>query len=125
MAECSGKHEMMPVRCGCGGGPHIVNYWSADYAQTVWYVRCKECDIASGDYFSEAEAVAGWNKAMGAFNNNAGHKGKWIESPFMFENEKCSECGHYFPVGEFMHRPFDINFCPNCGADMRGEHEHV
>lgn len=29
---------------------------------------------------------------------------------------KCSECG-YKVMSDF----FDFNFCPNCGADMRGE----
>lgn len=46
-------------------------------------------------------------------------KGKWETHPGM--NETCSECGHYFPVSEFDRRPFVINFCPYCGADMRGE----
>ena len=30
---------------------------------------------------------------------------------------ECSECGHRQP------KLFDMNFCPNCGADMRGETE--
>ena len=47
-------------------------------------------------------------------------KGKWEKHPGM--NETCSECGHYFPVSEFDRRPFVINFCPYCGAEMsRGE----
>ncbi len=42
--------------------------------------------------------------------------GKWKHVAGM--NSKCSECGHYFPVTEFEKRPFDINYCPNCGAKM-------
>lgn len=45
-------------------------------------------------------------------------KGKWIGEPkdgieAMFFNPKCSVCG--FESAEVK------NFCPNCGADMRGE----
>lgn len=45
--------------------------------------------------------------------------GKWKHVAGM--NSKCSECGHYFPVIEFEKRPFDINYCPNCGAKMDGK----
>lgn len=43
-------------------------------------------------------------------------RGKWKHIAGM--NSKCSVCSHYFPVTEFDSRPFDINFCPNCGARM-------
>lgn len=43
-------------------------------------------------------------------------RGKWKHVAGM--NSKCSVCSHYFPVIEFDSRPFDINFCPNCGARM-------
>ncbi len=40
-------------------------------------------------------------------------KGKWIDARFPFS--KCSNCEYYFDtVTNFK------NFCPNCGADMRG-----
>ena len=42
--------------------------------------------------------------------------GKWKHVAVM--NSKCSVCSHYFPVTEFDSRPFDINYCPNCGARM-------
>lgn len=45
--------------------------------------------------------------------------GTWKHTPGM--NSKCSECGHYFPVKEFERRPFDINYCPRCGAKMDGD----
>ncbi len=44
--------------------------------------------------------------------------GKWKHVPGM--NSRCSECGQYFPVRDFESRPFDINYCPNCGAKMEG-----
>lgn len=39
-------------------------------------------------------------------------------------NSKCSVCERYFPVNEFVKRPFDINYCPNCGAKMDKEEEN-
>lgn len=47
--------------------------------------------------------------------------GKWKNVAGM--NSKCSVCSHYFPVTEFDSRPFDINYCPNCGARMDGGNE--
>lgn len=47
--------------------------------------------------------------------------GEWKQ--YYWGNEQCSVCGAFFPVSEFKMRPFDINYCPNCGADMRGDHE--
>lgn len=40
--------------------------------------------------------------------------GKWI--PFDYPWYRCSECG---AVRE--NKSFLENYCPNCGADMRGE----
>jgi len=47
--------------------------------------------------------------------------GKWKNVAGM--NSKCSVCSHYFPVTEFDSRPFDINYCPHCGARMDGGNE--
>lgn len=41
-------------------------------------------------------------------------KGKWLELDFADAWEyKCDQCGKL--------SDFEENFCPNCGADMRGE----
>ena len=45
--------------------------------------------------------------------------GKWIRKKSVidcatFVGEECSECGYFKSMGH-------ANFCPNCGADMRGE----
>lgn len=48
------------------------------------------------------------------------HKGKWIahglEAGFAFERYSCSECDYDIGV-------ITTNYCPNCGADMRGEED--
>ena len=33
----------------------------------------------------------------------------------------CSECGFLFPSALLIMENFDFSFCPNCGADMRGD----
>lgn len=45
--------------------------------------------------------------------------GHWIHVAGM--NSRCSVCEKYFPVNEFLKRPFDIKFCPQCGAEMGEE----
>ncbi len=51
-------------------------------------------------------------------------KGKWI-----YQKDGgccCSECGEYAldkPDRNFIHVSVKSNFCPYCGADMRGETE--
>lgn len=49
-------------------------------------------------------------------------KGKWINhteygvTTYITDKDvECSECGHKQP------KLFDMKYCPNCGADMRGE----
>ena len=43
-------------------------------------------------------------------------KGSWKKVPGM--NEQCDQCGKYFPLSYFYDRPFEINYCPSCGAKM-------
>ena len=48
-------------------------------------------------------------------------RGKWIKyAPDNSDMMTCSECEKYWILdGE----QYDFHFCPNCGADMRGEAE--
>ena len=52
---------------------------------------------------------------------NSGETAHWIKTPGM--NEQCSACGAYFPLMDFEGRPFEINFCPHCGAEMESEEQ--
>lgn len=53
--------------------------------------------------------------------------GKWIERGVSTEqvidewqSARCSVCGKYHTT-PYMYYFNDFNFCPNCGADMRGD----
>lgn len=48
-------------------------------------------------------------------------KGEWIEDPFGSAPLFCSICGHK----ESMKALFMYSYCPNCGADMRGDMKGV
>lgn len=57
-------------------------------------------------------------------------RGKWIQTtqPMGWEDEECAECsvcGEDFVLDEWSMDDFTntMNFCPNCGADMRGERD--
>ncbi len=41
-------------------------------------------------------------------------RGKWI-------NGVCSQCGSHAPYYAMASTYYGSDFCPNCGADMRGE----
>ena len=43
-------------------------------------------------------------------------RGKWI-------NGYCSECGKHAPFWAMASTYYKSSFCPNCGADMRGEQD--
>lgn len=76
--------------------------WNSD-----WYEG--EQNIALIDFFPVSEAEP------------ERKKGKWIQSEekegmeFTFYEIHCSECGVLRKIGWT-----GANFCPNCGADMRG-----
>ena len=46
-------------------------------------------------------------------------QGKWIDLNSIVDKAKCSNCKKIVITEPFGH----FNFCPNCGADMRGEKE--
>lgn len=51
-------------------------------------------------------------------------RGEWIHDSYTHRN-RCSVCEAYQPydtVGDYIDY-WDCDFCPNCGADMRGEED--
>lgn len=56
--------------------------------------------------------------------------GKWIysEDEYGIDGYHCDECGFFVPwdyVHKFINYIEDYNFCPHCGADMRGDKDAV
>ena len=54
-------------------------------------------------------------------------KGEWVEREVLedtvineWQSARCSECGKYHTT-PYMYYFNIYNYCPNCGADMRGE----
>lgn len=67
------------------------------------------------------KAVINHDSASGRIANlpSAQQKGEWeICKDADGEYGVCSECGQ---DADFSHYGVAYNFCPNCGADMRGE----
>ena len=55
-------------------------------------------------------------------------RGKWIygEDEYGIDGYHCDKCGFFVPwdyTHKFINYIEDYNFCPNCGADMRGEQD--
>lgn len=53
-------------------------------------------------------------------------RGKWIygEDEYGIDGYHCNQCGFFVPwdyAHKFINYIEDYHFCPNCGADMKGE----
>lgn len=65
------------------------------------------------------------NKCKAALLYNAGFRkqsvGEWQELDICAEDMYCSVCGAIAPVDCEKEKFYKSNFCPNCGARMKGE----
>ena len=48
-------------------------------------------------------------------------KGRWIKVGHWGRSYKCNQCGNYLDFDGVNAGRGDANFCPNCGAEMRGD----
>ena len=50
-------------------------------------------------------------------------KGEWLHKPNEYDDDtyECSRCGEPWTLIEGTPKENNMNYCPNCGADMRGE----
>ncbi len=105
------SEELKPVRCGCGGEAKVESANGYDpFAEkkkpNLWYgVICRKCKIQTKSYYTEAEAITAWNKAMG--ERTAKAKVNFKDENFFFG---WCECGQY--------QSSQYPYCPACGARL-------
>ena len=113
-------------KCKCGGNA-IIRQDNFGVYYSDWKIFCEKCGMQTGWTKNKEDAIEIWNRVMDATDINAGHKfdkdinvsskGRWINvtTKAWVPDFQCSECGEKYV--------YQHNFCPNCGVDMRNEHE--
>lgn len=97
VTNCNG---LQPVPCGCGGEAKVGHIEKTSYLpKDRWYIGCPKCDICTGIYDTEAEAVTAWNRAMSGND----YKSKSVE--------RTAKLDHTYQVGENW-------YCENCGQQL-------
>ena len=89
--------------------------------------NCDECPLCyeQGNMGEQKEAL---DLAIKALEEPERKKGKWTygEDEYGIDGYHCDKCGFFVPwdyTHKFIDFIKDYRFCPNCGADMRGEEE--
>lgn len=68
------------------------------------------------------EQIKALNMAMEALQEPERKKGQWED--FDYDNSyRCTSCGEIWTLNDGTPEENNMNYCPNCGADMRGEKE--
>lgn len=91
-------------------------------------VKLEENDQEGFNDAAKEKAIEAWNRRASVEPERK--KGEWVRWYEEIERDtckefiphcKCSECGTEYDS----HTVKFINFCPNCGADMRGEEDET
>ena len=83
---------------------------------------------ANEDFILGFESYKEWLETLPIADVRENVRGEWIYDGEYDEYAdniwKCSNCGHTWNfIGGYLSHPldYDANYCPNCGAEMRGE----
>ena len=73
--------------------------------------------IVSSEDYKEAFSIA-----IEALKEKERRKGHWED--FDYDNSyRCTSCGEIWTLNDGTPAENNMNYCPKCGADMRGEQE--
>lgn len=98
---------------------HYPGYVKTDDIVSYCEEMARDYELTNPSYSDACSDIG--NKCLDLSNKNITEvkHGKWVEKSYGGYNWNfmCSECGFLdgFPMKE------RLNFCPNCGADMKGE----
>ena len=108
------------ILCGTGN----------QFATEKFFVSCGVCGVETPRIArTRKEAIAAWNRRDGkdtnVTTNNAVPvvRGRWTQTNLFDEEANvyvCSVCGEPWTLNAGTPQENNMNFCPNCGADMRG-----
>lgn len=102
----------------CGGEAELHPTYDMDTNEVDgWFVWCDngtcECKPETGQFFTEAEAIAAWNRRAERTCRNIR---SWDNHDF-----ECSSCGYeLYPEDGTYESDGTMNYCPNCGAKVVG-----
>ena len=125
--------ELKPVRCGCGGEAHhdSASCWNPEdeeWMPNFWHrVICKNCGTQTKAFYTEAEAITAWNRAMGSAEKSSTVEriAKVIEHDasvtdtdgYKYHRSEylCCVCKKKVIGGD--------EYCSHCGAKLEWNHE--
>ena len=94
-------------------------YISRDDTLKAIHQYCKDCDNCNSVMCRACDSADAMDIVLDIPKANVQpvKRGHWITNPYMLNRQKCSECSFWSD---------DLqadNYCPACGADMRGEND--
>ena len=92
-----------------------------DRKEAIEYAKFRlECHTkGDGEYTDYGEFLVA---AIEALQEPERKKGQWED--FDYDNSYlCTSCGEIWILNDGTPEENNMNYCPNCGADMRGEEE--
>lgn len=108
--------------CGREAKHYSVRCWNPEEEEWIpnfWHrVICNNCGTQTKSFYTEVEAVEAWNRREELERK----RGEWKPFDLTWGRSvySCTACGEAIDIPTEMSKPI-YSFCPNCGADMRGE----
>lgn len=112
MSDLIAKTTIEDCYCGYGREDFVL---ALDDIVALMNGRALSGDVACGEYGITISLSDCAQDVLKSLFNPTRPKGRWIEYEMIYECSNCQIIRAKGMTGKY-------NFCPNCGADMRGEY---